>query len=136
MTVATTLQTLRVLLVEDSIFIRGRLRSLIEETGPAKVVVEAGTVAEALAQFAAVRPDAVVLDLNLPDGDGGTVLCAIKRTHPACVVMVLTNFSNPESRAHCLQLGADYFFEKSREFERVTDVLSVLALPDEPRFLD
>lgn len=113
----------RVLLVEDSLPVRQRIRSLIEEFGPVEIVGETGTVADALALFREHQPDAVVLDLNLADGDGCGVLTEIKRTHPACVVIVLTNFVIPECRALCLKLGADYFFDKSREFERVPEML-------------
>lgn len=116
----------RVLLVEDSLPVRERIRSLIEESGRAEIVGEAGTVAGALARFHQHQPDAVVLDLNLAARDGCEVLMEIKRTRPACVVIVLTNFATPECRESCLKLGADHFFDKSREFERVTEVLAKL----------
>lgn len=124
---APPLQTTRVLLVEDSVHIRSRLRSLIEESAPDMIVAEAGTVAEALDQFAIAQPDAVVLDLGLPDGDGSGVLLAIKCARPACVVMVLTNSASPESRAHCRRLGADHFFDKASEFDSVGATLQALA---------
>lgn len=115
--------TLRVLLVDDSQPVRSRIRRLLQESLPLEMVGEAGTVAEALALFRTHRPDAVVLDLGLPDGDGLTVLSEIKRTQPACVVIVLTNYANPECREHCLLAGADHFFDKAQEFERVPEVL-------------
>ena len=70
----------RVLLVEDSLPVRQRIRSLIEEFGAVEIVGETGTVAGALALFDQHTPDAVVLDLNLTDGDGCAVLTEIKRT--------------------------------------------------------
>jgi DNA-binding NarL/FixJ family response regulator len=51
------------------------------------------------------------------------LLAQFKREHPACVVMVLTTYAFKEFRQRCLALGADYFFDKSTEFERVTEVL-------------
>ena len=116
----------RVLLVEDSLPVRQRIRSLIEESGPVVIVGEASTADAALALFREHEPDAVVLDLNLADGDGCAVLAEIKRARPGCVVMVLTNFVIAESRDLCRKLGADYFFDKSREFERVPEVLRQL----------
>lgn len=116
----------RVMLVEDSLPVRERLRSLLEESGSVEIVAEASTVDGAIMLFRQQRPDAVVLDLNLTDGSGGAVLRAIKRLRPACVVLVLTNFAIPGCRELCLKLGADYFFDKFHEFERVPEVLATL----------
>ncbi len=123
-TAAAMLDTPRVLLVEDSLPIRQRLRSLIEESGQAQVVGEASTVERALAQFRQLAPDAVVLDLQLVDGSGYSVLESIKRSAPGCTVIVMTNFAIPEYRARCAQLGADHFLEKSADFERVPELLA------------
>ena len=117
----------RVLLIDDSLPIRQRLRSLIEESGQARVVGEAGTVESALARFAALAPDAVVLDLQLADGTGYTVLEHIKRAAPGCTVIVMTNFAIPEYRERCALLRADHFLEKSTDFERVPTLLAGTA---------
>ncbi|MFN0079627.1 MAG: response regulator [Prosthecobacter sp.] len=121
---------LRVLLVEDSVPVRQRIRSLIEESCPVEIVGETGSASTALALFQVHQPHAVVLDLNLAEGDGVQVLATIKRSHPACVVVVLTNFDIPESRGQCVWLGADHFFHKSSEFERVPEVLAELVCYD------
>ena len=104
--------------------VRQRIRSLIEESGHGTIVGETGAVTTALALFREHKHDAVVLDLHLEEGTGYTILEEIKQTHPDCVVMVLTNFAIPEYRERCRILGADYFFEKSRDFERVPEVLA------------
>ena len=117
-------KALRVLLVDDSAPVRQRVRSLIEESCLAEVVREASSIGEALVFFHACRPDVVVLDLQLSDGDGCDVLRVIKRMHSGCVVIVLTAFSALEDRIRCLELGADFFFDKTMEFERVPEVLN------------
>ena len=53
-------------------------------------------------------------------------MAALKGVHPACVAMGMTRFASPEGLEHCLKFGADYFFDKSREFERVPEVLAAL----------
>ena len=115
-----------VLLVEDSLPVRRRIRSLIEESCPVRIVGESGTTAGALALFLEHQPDAVILDLQLADGTASPVLQRIKQLRPSCVVIVLTNFPIPECRELCLELGADYFFDKSLEFERVPEALMKL----------
>jgi DNA-binding NarL/FixJ family response regulator len=116
-------QTIRVLLVEDSQHVRRRVRSLIEEGGPVKIVGEAATTTHARKLFLEHRPEVVVLDLQLEDGTSYAVLREIKQTHPACVVIVLTNFAIPECRESCRALGANFFFDKAKEFEQVPEVL-------------
>jgi DNA-binding NarL/FixJ family response regulator len=109
--------------------VRERVRSLIEESCAAEIVGEAATVAGALALFRDLRPETVVLDLHLADGLGFTVLEEVKRTHPACVVIVLTNFDLANCRACCRELGADFLFNKAKEFNRVPEVLAGLRAP-------
>lgn len=117
----------RVMLVEDSVPFRKLLRSLIEESGAAEVVSEVGSVAAAHFLLHVNPVEALVLDLHLWDGDGCAVLAEVKRTHPACVVMVLTGSSTPEHREHCLRLGADHFFDKTRDLARIPEVLAGLG---------
>jgi DNA-binding NarL/FixJ family response regulator len=122
-----TRQAIRVLLVEDSIPVRNRIRSLIEEFCSVEVVGEVGSVAAANFLLHSNPVDAVVLDLHLWDGDGCAVLTMAKDTYPDCVVIVLTSFSEMADRMRCLNLGANYFFDKTKEFERVPEVLASLG---------
>lgn len=126
----STLETrlvVRVLLVEDSVPVRNRIRSLIEESCSVEVVGEVGSVAAACYLLHSNPVDAVVLDLHLWDGDGCAVLSDVKRVNPDCVVIVLTSFSDVSDRMRCLNLGANYFFDKTKEFERVPEVLTSLG---------
>jgi DNA-binding NarL/FixJ family response regulator len=120
-------KAMRVLLVEDSLQVRKRIRSLIEEFCSVEVVGEVGSVAAANFLLHSNPVDAVVLDLHLWDGDGCAVLTTAKSTYPDCVVIVLTSFSDVSDRMRCRNLGADYFFDKTKEFERVPEVLAGLG---------
>jgi len=117
---------LRVLLVEDSLPVRTRMRSLIEESVLVTIIGEASTAASAMMLFREHEPDAVVLDLQLEGSTGYTILEEIKRARADCIAIVLTTFAIPECREKCRELGADFFFEKSKEFERVPETLSAL----------
>jgi DNA-binding NarL/FixJ family response regulator len=99
---------------------------MLSATSGVRVVGEAAGVHEALQLFAQCKPDAVVLDLQLPDGSGIDVLRTIKRDAPHCVVIVLTSHSGEEWKSACLSLGADHFLEKAREFERLSETLTQL----------
>ena len=128
MTLRDSSRRVRVLLVEDSIPDRQRLKTLIAESKSALVVGEVGSVAGALFLIHSDPVDAVVLDLQLWDGDGCAVLSEVKRTKPSCLVIVLTSLSTPEHRVRCLGLGADHFFDKTKDLHRVPEVLADFRL--------
>ncbi len=117
----------RVVIVDDSPPVRWRLRDLIEDAGVARIVGEGASNAEAIMLCREHTPDAVVLDLQLLDGDCKRALREIGRILPACAVIILTNYNFPEWRDELLALGARHFFDKLREFERVPEVLAALA---------
>jgi DNA-binding NarL/FixJ family response regulator len=73
--------------------------------------------------------DAVVLDLQLKQGTGLGLLKALAQgARPAHTkIIVFTNYAFPQYRDRSLALGADYFFDKAREFHRVREVLHELA---------
>lgn len=118
---------LSVLLVEDAAPIRQRLRGLIMATPGLHVAAEAETVTEAIALFDAVRPDAVLLDLALLGGSGMDVLRYIRGKGGRSVVIVLSNYLEPETYNRCSEWGADFLFSKSDEFEQAIETLSALA---------
>ena len=113
----------KVLIVEDALIVRERLAALISELSNADIVGQAGDGFQAQALFRQHRPDAVVLDIQVPGINGMDLLVQFKREHPACVVMVLTTYAFKEFRQRCVALGADHFFDKTTEFERVAEVL-------------
>jgi len=73
--------------------------------------------------------DAAVLDLQLKQGTGLGLLKTLARgvRPPNTKIIVFTNYAFPQYRERSLALGADYFFDKAREFHRVREVLHELA---------
>jgi two-component system, OmpR family, response regulator len=116
-----------VLVVEDSVIVRARLRALLAEDDAVNVVAEAASAAEAIERFRVHVPDAVVLDLQLAGSSGLDVLRHVKQVAPRCTVIMLTNHTEREFREACQKDGADHFFHKSTEFDRVADVLAALS---------
>ena len=118
----------RVLLVDNSLVVRERLLVLISELPHVDVVAEASTVAEAIRKNRRFRPEIVVLDISLPDGNGIQVLESIKSNRRATPhVIMLTNFALEAYRERCLELGAEYFFDKSAEFEQAVQTIKKLS---------
>lgn len=117
------LQPIRVFIVDDSSMIRERLVTLLDELIGVEIVGQAHTAAAAIADIQRLKPDAVILDIRLPDDNGLTVLKNIKRGEVTPVVIVLTNHAYPAYRRQCRQAGAEYFLDKSAEFDQISGLL-------------
>jgi DNA-binding NarL/FixJ family response regulator len=113
----------RVFLADDSPLIRERLVALLKDLPHVEIVGQSGAACEAIEDIQRLRPSAVVLDISMPGGGGMRVLERVKQAEEAPMVIMLTNFALEAYRRKCTQLGADYFFDKSNEFEKVIDVL-------------
>jgi two-component system, OmpR family, response regulator len=118
-------RALRVLLVEDLVRVQNLLRELIDEPGRFEVAGLVETEADAILRYTELQPDAVVIDLNLRSGTGLGVIMALRRLqHPVRpLLIVLTNHALPVLETACLNAGADYFLDKSRDFQKVRTLL-------------
>ncbi len=119
----------RVFLVEDSAAIRETLTQSLESAGLVRIVGHADTAEDAWQMLRQTPADAVVIDLHLRNGTGFDFLSRL-RTEPhlnQLVKIVLTNYATSTFRDRCVQLGAQHFFDKSLEFDRVIDLLNTLA---------
>ena len=113
----------RVLIVDDSKQVRERLISLLSEHSKIRIVGEADDGIQAIDALKKLQPDTVILDIRLPGRSGIEVLKEIKTAHPEIMVIMLTNFDFDQYRKQCSQFGADHFFNKTLEFEKVMNVL-------------
>jgi DNA-binding NarL/FixJ family response regulator len=113
---------MKILLIDDSEIIRHRLKELLQETLNVEKIIEAADGVEGVEKFWRCRPDVVVVDLNLPKLDGIQVLQNIKGNGITSVVIVLTVFTSEFYKEICFQEGADYFLDKSHDFEKVYDI--------------
>lgn len=117
-------QGMRVYVVDDSPLVRERLVSLLSEVDGVQVVGSADNAEEGIAGISITEPDVAILDIRMPSGSGISVLEEIKKRDDSPTVIMLTNYPYPQYRKKCMDAGADYFFDKSSEFYKVTEVLS------------
>ena len=117
---------MKVFLVEDSPLLRSRLEAMLAGIG-AVIVGHAAGAQAAIAAILAARPQAVVLDLHLEDGNGFDVMKALRKSAPEIAVYVLTNFPSEPHRRKAESLGARGFFDKSGEFDRLHSALAAHA---------
>lgn len=117
---------IRVMLVDDHEVVRQGLKSLLERREHLQVVAEAGTVAEAVAQAAAARPDVIVMDVRLPDGTGIEACREIRAEHPEIRVLMLTSYADDEAVYASIVAGAaGYLLKQTRGRELVSAIEAV-----------
>jgi DNA-binding NarL/FixJ family response regulator len=117
---------MRVFLVEDSAAVRERLAEMIEASGSHNVVGNAGTYDEAVAGITATHPDVGIFDIKLERGNGIDVLTEVRKSMPELVGIVMSNYVTPQHARASTDAGAQYFLDKSADFERITEILSAL----------
>ena len=117
---------MRVLIADDSEIIVQRLMALLAHVRGVEIVDHVGTVGETSEAVRRLRPDAVILDMQMPGGSGIDVLEGMKKDQLISTVIVLTNHPSAPYRKKCLQVGAKFFLDKSNEFEKVGEVLQGL----------
>ncbi|MFA7256763.1 MAG: ATP-binding protein [Kiritimatiellales bacterium] len=116
---------MKVLVADDSQPIRERLVERLSCL-PDVQIAEAVDTPDALRQTATFMPDVAVLDIRMPGGGGLKALSEIKKLKPDTTVIIMTNYPYAQYRRKCLETGADFFFDKSSEFEQVAETIRQL----------
>jgi DNA-binding NarL/FixJ family response regulator len=108
---------------------REGLRALLEREG-LQVVGEANTGNEAITLVESLNPNAVLLDIRMPDMDGLQALARIKTLRPATSVIMLTSYANPDYLARAVAYGAAGFLSKEIDPVRIPNAVRAAALGD------
>lgn len=125
----TAQKRITVFIAEDSELLQALLLAAIEEIDGVEVTGQALTGSSAVRSIAAQRPDVLLLDLNMPDGDGFAVLSSLpggtRQEKP--LIIVMTFEADHFIRRRCDDLGAHLFFDKAGDTQVVIDLLAGLA---------
>jgi len=128
-TAPTRGRPLKVFIADDSKPVTDMLTELISEAGRIEVVGVGDSEGSAIEAIRRLRPDAVVLDLQLKMGSGTNVIRAVRsdRALDAVKLLVTSNHVSAQMRAGCMELGADGYFDKVKELGALTSRLAELA---------
>jgi len=96
---------IRIVIVDDHPMVREGLRTMLDDDG-IEVVGEAGTTAEAIREARRATPDVLLLDVELPDGDGLATLPELKRAAPGISVLIVTMHAERALVRRAIEMGA------------------------------
>jgi two-component system response regulator DesR len=114
---------MKVFIADDSLPIVERLDDLVHGIAGVEIAGHASDVPGAVRGIQEMKPDVLILDLQMPGGSGLDVLRAIRQALPALFVLICTNYPYPQFREECLSAGADCFLDKSGEFDKIPGIL-------------
>jgi two-component system chemotaxis response regulator CheY len=112
----------RLVLADDEPHVRVVLKAVLKGTG-AEIVGEAANGAEALEQYRRLRPDLLLMDLNMPVMTGVEALQELRREFPDARVLILSSMTDRESVENCLDLGAVNYLRKDCSHEEIREVI-------------
>ena len=119
--------TIRVLLADDQGLFREGLHTLLSVQADVEVVGEAANGAEAVALAHELRPDVVLMDVQMPELDGVAATRQLQTSQPECRVILLTTFDDDEYVFEGLRAGALGYLLKDVPSERLLEAIRAAA---------
>lgn len=117
------MSSIRLLIVDDVPDVRRELSVLLSLVGDIIVCGEAADGVEAIRKAEDLRPDVVLMDLEMPRMDGIEAAQKIKLVHPECRVIALTIHDSPADRAQCVQAGMESLFTKGAPLDELLQAI-------------
>jgi DNA-binding response OmpR family regulator len=117
---------MKILVADDSKAITSSLVKFLSMNDNVDKVNITNSIVATLSEIINNTPDVLILDIMFPDGSGLEVLQEAKNQEKIKTIIILTNFPYKTLKSKSLSMGADFFFDKSNEFEKVIDVINNL----------
>jgi NarL family two-component system response regulator LiaR len=115
----------RILLADDHPIVREGLRAVLETQPDFEVIAECASGDEALRLSTRLRPDMILLDLEMPVMDGVETIRRLRQLQPSPRIIVFTAFDNDERIIHAIQAGADGYLLKGEPREEIFNAIRI-----------
>jgi DNA-binding NarL/FixJ family response regulator len=120
----TNRKPINILIVEDSFFFSKWLYAELLKIEGINITEFADNVNDAIIAIEKQDIDIAILDIRLKEGLGTELIKLIKSSYENIIIIIFSNYA--EFKEECLKLGADYFYDKSNEFDELIKVISEL----------
>jgi CheY-like chemotaxis protein len=117
----------KLLIAEDEDTLSYFLQRSLEDSVPPFAVEVAGAGAEALKRLAGSRFDVIIVDLQLPDMDGVSLIKAVRQFDPFVKVIVMTAYGSPEAETEVKKLGVDAYVTKPFVVEEMKSMIAQMV---------
>jgi DNA-binding NarL/FixJ family response regulator len=125
------MNVMKVLLADDSKLILVRLQEMVGIYKQVEIVRSCSNGIDTLEALRTLKPDLAIVDIKMPGLSGLEVLNEIRKEDKIVKFIILTFYSSEYHRQMALQAGADYFFNKVDDFEKVSQLVEDLAKKEE-----
>ncbi len=115
----SSVNKIRIYLIDDHPIVREGFARAISDESDMEVVGQAGTAADALKETLTLKPDVVLVDLNIPDRDGIELLGALRAQLPSAKLLVLSGYDDEFRVAEAVRAGAQGYLVKTSRIEEV-----------------
>ena len=119
---------MRVVIADDSVLILERLKEMLNSIAGLEVIACVRNGTRTLAALKKLKPDIAILDVNMPGLNGLEVLSEIRKENSDIKIIILTLFTSEYYRMLAEKDGADYFFDKAEEFDKVSAAIEDIIL--------
>jgi DNA-binding NarL/FixJ family response regulator len=121
----------KILVMDDAPEVRERIVELLAPLlDGVDEIIEAGDIVTALHLITLYKPPILILDIRVPGGNGLRngidLLRHVKVERPTTKVIMCSNFAVPQFRTQCINAGAEYFLDKSNEFDQLLPAVETL----------
>ena len=118
---------IRVMITDDHLIVREGLRLILETAENIEVVGEAVDGAECLQRVPELKPDVILMDLQMPRMDGITAISQLRNDHPDIAIVILTTYNEDDLMIRGLQAGARGYLLKDSSRENLLDTIHAAA---------
>jgi DNA-binding NarL/FixJ family response regulator len=114
---------MKVIIADDSDLILERLQQMLSQHDKVELVGSFKNGTETLEALRALKPDLAIVDINMPGLSGLQVLKEIRKEDKTLKFIILTFYATDYHRQLAIEAGADYFFSKGDDFEKIPEIV-------------
>ena len=118
---------MKILIVDDSVFFREKLKKAIYSMNNNVLILEELCYEDGEYAISCHRPDLVILEIELQGKSGIKLLKKIKSLSISTKVILFTHHLSEDFKSLCLEHGADYFFDKCKNFSQMLEVINSIV---------
>lgn len=117
---------MNILVVDDSDIFRSRLIEFLSSKNNSNKIFEANNILEAKEFMIDIFPDVIITDIRMPGGSGLELIKEMRKQNEISLAIVITNYPEEQYKTEAIKAGADYFFDKSNDIEKLADLINKL----------